>query len=123
MATHPLAMAAPSPSPRACDECPFGACKFSRKRTHLYLTVWWAARGHREPFEHVLRNRVRDSRFTDPAIRSASFSSDEIVADARAIGWTLDELAKQHGLRFMHPGNASAVAAALCPERHNEAPD
>ena len=107
-------------TPTACDDCPYAQCKASRKRVAFYLLVWRQATLHGEPFEVMLRHRTRKSRLTDPHIRSASFASDEMTADARATGWALDEIAREHTWAFMHPANAAAVANILCPERWQE---
>lgn len=106
-------------SPRPCDECPPLACKLSVSRVTFYLHVWRQARLYGEAFEDVLAHHTRDSRHIDPGISSRAVGFGK-RSDDRALGWTLDQLARTYGVRFLHPMNALAVAAKLCPERFNE---
>lgn len=82
-------------------------------RVRFFLIVWRQAQLYREPFEDVLRHRTRNSRSIDPRVRGRGFDWN----DARTIGWSLDELAKERGLGFMHADNAEAVSSALCAGR------
>lgn len=91
-----------------CRDCDWDDLKVVR----LYLIVYRQAHLYREPFEDVLRNRVRDSRAIDPAVRGRGFDAEK----ARAIAWSLDAVLKAHGWGFLHPDNALAVATALCPQ-------
>lgn len=100
-----------TPSLRDCDACPYGRCEFSVKLVTLYLICHRQATLYREPFDLILASRVRSSRFTDPGI-SGNKRIDPM--SARAIGWSLDALERQHGPAFLHPANAQAVARLLC---------
>ena len=91
----------------ACQDCDWD----SVPRVRFYLIVWRQSRIHHESFAEVLRHMTRDSRTLDPAFRGRSFDWDK----ARAIGWSLDEVARVHGLAFMHADNADAVCTVLCP--------
>lgn len=82
-------------------------------RVRLYLIVYRQAQLYRESFADVLRHRTRNSRSIDPAVRGQGFDWDR----ARVIGWALDEVARTHGIGFLHADNADAVAKALCPAR------
>lgn len=103
-----LETAAPEPRP-VCLDCEWD----SVPRVRLYLIVWRQARIYHEAFADVLRHRTRDSRSVDPAIRGRSFDWEK----ARAVGWSLDEIARVRGIGFMHADNAEAVSVALCPGR------
>ena len=118
MQTRLTAMDTPRPATR-CEECRWGQCDFTVSRVRFFLHVRRQAQLVGEPFEAVLRHRSRNSRLIDPAIRGNSFFD---WTRARAIGWSLDAVARHHATTpgFMHPANAEAVAAELCPERFNE---
>jgi hypothetical protein len=105
-----------TPRPRVCDECPTGRCRFSVSKVYLYLIVMRQARLIGEPFDVVLRSRVRSSRSIDPGVRGPERDPHTL----RAIGWALDEIETRHGISVANPHNAERVAALLCPERYTE---
>lgn len=93
-------------APTACRDCDWDDVP----RVRFWLLVWRQARLAHEEFAEVLRHWTRTSRAIDPGVRGKGFDWIE----ARATGWSLDQLALRKGIGFMHADNAEAVGRELC---------